>query len=140
MRQRSVRHTTEPGTQMPMRRSQSYKPNPPSYGRRNMVRNFAKRIYKKQKSKEREIGREIDNLMQELHYERRVVRERPPETEDQIRASAEFIKNTVTEIRDLRQVGRIKTELPSFAAFYRYIRKEGITLEELKELEKELKG
>lgn len=102
-------------------------PKPCSRGFGKFFRNYAKGFYKRSKTKERKIGRKINELMQELHHESKF---RDKGDEDK-----EYLKRLMKELIELRQTPRFIKEFPSFAVFFNYIRKEGMSYNDLKELD-----
>jgi hypothetical protein len=134
MKQRSLRRETTPRTQFPPCSraflKDSYDPKPCSHGRRDARRNEFKKFYKQQKSKDREIGFEINRLWREFLDEREYIR-RSGTTPDE--ETVKYVGQLAKQIKDLTEQPRFRKEFPSFAAFYRFVRKEGVTLQDIRE-------
>ena len=147
MKQRSSCRTTEPkATFLACVRSsylkQSYEGKPSnkkgikkiklsSRGSKKALREAFKKFYKEQKSKDREIGLEINRLFAEFFYETKYIQKSgKPADEETIK----FLGSLAKQIKDLKETGRFKHDFPSFASFRRYIKKEGVTLKEITEI------
>lgn len=96
---------------------------------RRIRRNELKGFYNKRKKEDRAIGLKINSLTQELLFEIKKAIEKDDKSED----TKKYITNLVKEIKGLREVGRLKNEFPSLSSLSKYLKKEGITLAEIKE-------
>lgn len=109
---------------------QSYKPRPCSYGSKKAIREAFKKFYKKQRWKDREIGIEINRLFAEFFAERLYLKQsNKPADEETIK----YMGQLAEQIKNLKEAGRFRYEFPSFSSFYRFVRQEGVTLEEIRE-------
>lgn len=104
-------------------------PKPCSRGFKKFFRNYAKEFYKRRKAEERSIGYKINQLMQEFYYEKSHF------NKDNSEESKKYLNGIVKELYELRQTPRFVREFPSFATFFHYIKKEGLSYNDLKELE-----
>jgi hypothetical protein len=139
MKQRSLKRSTTPKKAFPeCIRSryikQSFDPKPCSQGSRDLKRNFFKEFYKRQKSKDKEVGLKIDSLFAEFFEEREYIEEKRKEGKEIDEETIKFLAKLATDIKTLQEKRRFRDDFPSFAAFYRYIRKESITLKDLEDL------
>jgi hypothetical protein len=94
-------------------------------GNRKLYRNKLKAFYKKKRSEDAIVGRQVNRLMQILHQQDKLPEEKQNEG---------LIKSTVEQINTLRQEDRFRLEFPTFASFKNFVKTYGITLEELREL------
>jgi thymidylate synthase len=86
--------------------------------------------YKKQRRKDAEIGREISRLWREFNDERNYLKTSGKEPDEE---TVQYIGQLAKQIKELSEQPRFRREFPSFAALYRFVRKEGVTLEDIKE-------
>lgn len=109
---------------------QSKKPNPPSYGRRDALRRTFMKFYKKQCAKDAEFGRQINALWREFYDEKRYIQNsgKPPDEE-----TVKYIGNLAKQIKEMMETQRFSKEFPSFSSFYRFVRRKGVTLDDIKE-------
>ena len=112
---------------------QNYESKPASGGSSKLIREHFKKFYKKQKNKDREVGLQITRLFAEFFYERNCIRKSGQPADQE---TIKYLGKLAANIKELRETTRFKDDFPSFAMFYRYVRKEKVTLKELEDLQK----
>jgi len=97
--------------------------------KRRLFRNFAKKIYKNRREQDRQIGLKINELIQEIHYEIKQIKD------GKIRKDTEeYLRGIGSEIKELKSLKLTKEDFPSFSAFWQYLKSEKISHKDLKEL------
>ena len=79
-----------------------------------------KQFYKSKKKEDGLIGRRVNELFQQFHFELKQEKKNP-----------ERMKEIVEQIAALKKERLFKEDFPSFAAFTRYLKKEKVTLKDL---------
>lgn len=106
------------------------KPKLCTHGKRDALRQTYMRFYKKQKAKDREFGMQINALWKEFYYEKTHIQKsgKAPDKE-----TVKYIAQLAKQIKDMTEQQRFGKEYPSFSTFYRFVRTEGVTLQDIKE-------
>lgn len=113
----------------PRKLHMSYIPKPCNLGYRNYYRNYLKKFYKKKKEEDREIGIKINNLIFEFHYEMKEIEKGNIDKE-----SEEYLKNIIKNIGGLKEEQLFKNDFPSFSRFYKYCKKEKLSIKDIEGL------
>jgi len=121
----------EEATEILRKRRRAYCKKPLKFCSKAMYRNFVKKFYSTKKSEERTIGLRIDQLVNAFHYEMALFKKSPDKEIGE--EKKKYIDALLAEAVQLRGAPRITKEFPSFNSFWKYVKEEKITREELQE-------
>ena len=90
--------------------------------KRTVYINRLKKMYKKFKEEDSEIGREINRLIRTLYVQNALAADK---------RDKEVIVDAYTGIKSLREESRFRYEFPQFSIFKKYVEEMGISLADL---------
>jgi hypothetical protein len=91
---------------------------------KQVYRNWAKRLYKKNKQEDRKIGFKINNLVSLIV---KALNEKKQGYEN-------LLDSYKTEFVDLRKEKRFREDFPTFALFYQYLKENNISQKQIEEM------
>ena len=114
----------------------SYDSKPCRYGKRDALRKTFMDYYKKQKTKDREFGMQLNALWQEFFDENKHLKQQQAQKEFDKKAIEEtilYIGQLAKQIKVMSEQDRFSKAFPSFSSFYRFVRLKGVTLQDIKD-------
>jgi len=95
-----------------------------------ILRNELKKFYKEKRLEDGKVGRFIDECIQAIHQEYKLA------VQDR---NAIVIENNLAELKTVREESRFRQDFPDFASFKKFVKKNKLTLQDLKDVGEEVK-